>query len=140
MVRLDAAVRSGCAPPGPTMRLLVGVTALVLVGLGLWAMLAPESFFGQVALYPPYNRHFLHDLGAFMLGLGASLALALALGDALLVALGGNAVAGTAHFGSHLVDRELGAHASDPWTTGLFALFLVGLTFWRARQLGGVHD
>ena len=70
----------------------------------------------------------------------ASLALALVLGGALLVALGANAIAGTAHFGSHLIDREPGAHPTDPRTTGLFALFLVVLTLWRARQLGRVHD
>ena len=46
------------------MRLLIGLTALVLVGSELWAMLAPESFYAAIATYPPFNRHFIHDIGA----------------------------------------------------------------------------
>ncbi|MGI9147866.1 MAG: hypothetical protein ACR2IK_15165 [Chloroflexota bacterium] len=123
--------RSGSASaPG---RFLVGLAGLVLVGSGLWAMLSPGSFYSLVATYPPFNRHFVHDLGAFLLGLGASLVLALPVADALLVVLSANAVAGVAHFISHVVDRELGGLASDPVTIGLFALLLVGLTVWRAR-------
>jgi hypothetical protein len=32
----------------------------------------------SVATYPPFNEHLLHDIGAFNLGLGATLLLALA--------------------------------------------------------------
>jgi len=116
-------------------RVLVGLAALVLVGAGLWAMLASESFYSVIATYPPYSRHFVHDLGAFQLGLGGSLALALFMTDALLVVLGANAMAGAAHFISHVVDRDLGGQPSDPLTIGLFALLLVGLTVWRARRV-----
>jgi hypothetical protein len=121
---------------GATLRLLVVVAALVLLGSGVWAMVAPDSFYGVVATYPPYNRHLIHDLGAFLLGLGATLGLALALGDVLLVALTGNAIAGAAHFVSHVVDREIGGQSTDPLTVGLFALFLVALAVWRAASLG----
>ena len=117
-------------------RVIVGLVGLALVGSGLWAMLAPESFYASVAVYPPYNRHFIHDIGAFMLGLGATLGFALALGDALLVALAGNAVGALAHFISHSVDRDLGGQASDPLTFGIFAVLLVGLAAWRARTVG----
>ena len=102
---------------------------------GLWAMVAPESFYASVALYPPYNRHFIHDIGAFMLGLGSGLGFALGLTDALLVALAGNAIGAVAHFVSHFVDRELGGTPSDPVTFGVFALLIVGLTVWRSRRL-----
>ena len=114
--------------------MLVGLAGLALVLPGLWAMLAPESFYASLAVYPPYNRHFIHDIGAFMLGLGTTLGLALALGDALFVALAGNAVGALAHFVSHAVDRELGGQPSDPLTFGVFAVLLVGLAAWRARM------
>jgi hypothetical protein len=117
------------------LRLLVLVAGLLLLTSGLWAMLAPDSFYAVVATYPPYNRHLIHDLGAFLLGLGVTLGLALALSDALLVALGGNAIAGVAHFVSHVVDRELGGQPTDPLTIGLFALLLVALAVWRAASL-----
>jgi hypothetical protein len=117
-------------------RVIVGLIALVLVATGLWAMLAPESFYAGVAVYPPYNRHFIHDIGAFNLGLGATLGFALALGDALLVALAGNAVGALAHFVSHTVDRDLGGQPGDPITFAIFAVVLVGLAVWRARTVG----
>ena len=117
------------------LRLLVGVAALALVASGLYAMLAPETFFNVAALYPPYNRHFIHDIGAFMLGLGSGLGFALGLTDALLVALAGNAIGAVAHFVSHFVDRELGGTPSDPVTFGVFALLIVGLAAWRAGRL-----
>jgi hypothetical protein len=101
-------------------------------------MLAPEAFYNLVAMYPPYNRHFIHDVGAFMLGLGAGLALALVLTDALLVALAATAGGAVAHFVSHLVDRELGGLPSDPVTFGVFALVVVGLTVWRIRHLADI--
>jgi hypothetical protein len=116
-------------------KLLIGLAAAGLLASGLFAMLAPERFFELVALYPPYNRHFIHDIGAFMLGLGAALGLALALSDALLVALCANAVAAVAHFLSHVFDRELGGLPSDPTTFGVFALLIIGLTIWRIRWL-----
>jgi hypothetical protein len=102
------------------LRLLIGLAALATIAPGLFAMLAPETFFNAVALYPPYNRHFIHDIGAFMLGLGAGLAFALVLTDALLVGLAANAVGAVAHFISHLVDRDLGGAPSDPTTFGVW--------------------
>jgi hypothetical protein len=117
------------------MRVLVALSALILLGSGLFAMIAPEAFFNLVAIYPPYNRHFIHDIGAFMLGLGGALAFALIFTDALLVVLAGNAVGAVAHFVSHLVDRELGGLPTDPLTFGVFALLIVGLMIWRARQI-----
>ena len=71
-------------------------------------MLSPESFYAEIATYPPFNRHFVHDIGVFQLGLGASVALALIFTDTLLVAVAGNTVAALAHFVSHFIDRELG--------------------------------
>lgn len=134
MVARASYTRTGSV--GSAQRVLVGLAALALVLSGLWAMLAPESFYASVALYPPYNRHFIHDIGAFMLGLGATLGFALAFGDALLVALAGNALGAVAHFASHVVDRELGGQSTDPLTFGIFAVLLVGLAVWRARIVG----
>ena len=134
MVARTSRTRAGVAVSG--QRVLVGLAALALMLPGLWAMLAPESFYASLAVYPPYNRHFIHDIGAFMLGLGATLGFALALGDALLVAVAGNAIGALAHFVSHLVDRELGGQPSDPLTFGIFAVLLVGLAVWRARRAG----
>jgi Mn2+/Fe2+ NRAMP family transporter len=116
-------------------RVIAVLFAVALLASGLWAMLAPESFYATVAQYPPYNRHFIHDIGAFMLGLGATLGFGLALADALLVALAGNSIGAIAHFISHLVDRDLGGQPNDPLIFGVFALLLAGLAVWRWRLI-----
>jgi len=133
--QLPHARLSGRVLSNTIARVLAGACSLFFLGSGLFALLAPEAFYNLAALYPPYNRHFIHDIGAFMLGLGAGLALALVLTDALLVGLAAATVAGVAHFVSHVMDRELGGLPTDPITFGVFALVLVGLTWWRLRRV-----
>ena len=80
------------------------------VALGVWAMVAPQSFFDALATFEPYNQHFLQDIGAFQVGLGAVLLLAGLSGraDGLTIALLGVGVAAALHAVSHVLGRELG--------------------------------
>src|SRR5450759_2558526 len=79
--------------------------------LGVWAIIAPVSFFDNIGHFEPYNRHFLHDVGAFQIGLGAAALFALAWReDALLAVLG----------------RD-----SEPYTLGLIAVLLCAVFAWR---------
>jgi hypothetical protein len=39
-------------------------------------MVDPRSFFTALAAFEPYNQHFIQDIGAFQIGLGAVLLLA----------------------------------------------------------------
>jgi len=59
------------------------VIALVIGGfyvlVGLWAFLDPASFYSLVATFQPSNLHFLHDAGAFQVGLGLALTVPAAL-------------------------------------------------------------
>ena len=110
----------------------VGVLGLISVAAGLWAMIDPRSFYSDGAPFPPYNVHFLHDIGAFQIGLGACLWAGLLLPDALSAVLAGNAAGAVAHFVAHVVDRAHGGHASDPFVFGVSALLLVVLTAARA--------
>jgi hypothetical protein len=107
--------------------------ALVVVGafnlgLGLWAMLGARSFFDALASdFDPFNAHLIHDIGAFMAGLGVTALLALVWSDGWSVALGGNAFAALAHLGTHLADRDTGATLTDPFGLALFAAFVVAV-------------
>jgi hypothetical protein len=118
------------------VKVVVALAAIVQVGSGAWAFFAPRSFYDAIATFPPYNVHFLHDIGAFLLGIGVALAGALRWRDALYVVLLGGAVAAIFHWVSHVLDRDHGGSASDPWTLGAFALMLaVGLVLrWPLRN------
>lgn len=119
-------------------RLAAGVGAAAFLPTGLWAMVHPRSFFEQVAEFHPYNQHFLQDIGAFQLGLGAVLLL-VALRprvDALTAALLGTGAGGTAHALSHVLGRDLGG---KPWSDipmfALIGLLLLCAGALRARAL-----
>ncbi|MQA14810.1 MAG: hypothetical protein GEV09_11720 [Pseudonocardiaceae bacterium] len=105
----------------------------VLAGLfylvfGVWAFAAPASFAETVASFPPYNLHYLHDLGAFQVGLGVALLAAVVWSNALGAVLAGVAAASVLHAVSHVLDQDLGGRASDPYSVGLVALaVLAGL-------------
>jgi hypothetical protein len=123
--------------PGPTriIRVSVAVLGAISIGAGLWAMLAPHAFYDQVTTFPPYNRHFIHDIGAFQIGLGSCLMAALPFTDALLVVLIGNALGGMAHFAGHVADRSIGGQSSDPYTFAALAILMVVLAVVRWRTL-----
>jgi hypothetical protein len=106
------------------------VCGLSMLALGAWAFLAPESF-ARFIDYPPYNRHLIHDAGAFQLGIGVTTLLALWWADALVVALTGFAVASGLHTVSHWIDRNIGGHDSD--VPGLGLLTVVALLGIYAR-------
>jgi hypothetical protein len=67
-------------------RIALGVLLLVALGVGLWALLAPRSFYDSfptpsmhwVATDGPYNRHLISDVGSMYLALAALVAAALA--------------------------------------------------------------
>jgi hypothetical protein len=113
----------------------VGVGAGLLV-LGLWAMFDPQSFFNRIALFEPSNQHFLQDLGALQIGLGAVLLLAGLIPrlDALTVALVGVGIGAALHAVSHVIGIDLGGRpAIDiPLFGGLAVVLLVaGVKRWR---------
>ncbi len=117
------------------------VSGVSLVALGVWAMVAPRSFFEALATFEPYNQHLLQDIGAFQVGLGAVLLLAgvPARADGLTVALVGVGVGAVLHTVSHIVGRDRGGTpATDiPSFAALAVLLLAAGAFrWRYARLG----
>lgn len=126
----------GGKPATLATRVVVVVVGLFNLGIGFWALLDPQSFFARLAVFPPYNQHFIHDVGAFQLGLGMALFLALAWSDALLVSLTAGGIAATVHVISHVIDRDLGGNPqTDIPLLSLLALALLVAAGLRLRQL-----
>lgn len=131
-----ARTRSTTADGDRATAALVVLGAIGFLVPGLWAFLDPASFYARVALFPPYNRHFLHDAGVFQIGLGATLLLALRWRDALVVAALGAGLGGALHALSHLLDRELGGRAVDALGLGLLAILPIVAAL---RRRGGAR-
>ncbi|BCB91633.1 hypothetical protein Psuf_089460 [Phytohabitans suffuscus] len=118
------------------------VTSVTLLGAlltgaaAVWCLAAPGSFADFVEF--PRHEHFVHDLGAFQLGLAVSLLLALVWADGLAVALGGFLVANAVHAIDHAADLDLGGRAADPWLIGALAVLAGAALVVRLRQLGWV--
>jgi PPOX class probable F420-dependent enzyme len=118
---------------------LVAVTAVVGVvtaGIGIWCLIDPNSFADAVGFEA--HRHFLHDVGAFQLGLGVILLLALIWADALATALAGFIVANTVHAVNHVIDLDVGGSVAQAWILGAVSVALVLAFVLRLRQLGYV--
>ena len=122
------------APPDlrPGVTAAVFISGLFMLALGIWAFFAPASFADFVAF--SYNRHLLHDVGAFQIGLGAAVLLALLWADGVMVVLAGYVVGTGFHLASHIIDRHIGGHSYDPLVLGLLAV--VGLAGMYARVRG----
>jgi PPOX class probable F420-dependent enzyme len=102
----------------------------------VWCLVDPTSFAKFVRF--DVHEHFLHDIGAFQLGLGVTLLLALIWSDALATALAGFIVANTVHTVNHVMDMHLGGSAAQAWLLGAASVGLVVAFVLRLRQLGYV--
>lgn len=118
----------------PRAAVLVG--GLIFALFGLWAMAAPRAFFDSIAVFEPYNQHFVQDIGAFQIGLGAVLILAWFSGgaDAIAVASLGAGIGSLAHAVSHIVGADLGGTPGVDIPTFLvlgLLLFVAGAMRWK---------
>ena len=116
-------------PIGTPARIyLVTVTALIgLFTAGYWGLVSDRSaLVCRVRRFPGAHEHFVHDAGAFQVGLGVTLLLALIWSDALATILAGYVVANTVHAVNHFEDLDLGGSVLPGVGTG--------------RGLGGVGD
>ncbi len=116
---------------------VAAVGAAFFVGPGLWALVAPESFAEQLAPYEPYNEHYVHDIGAFQIGIGAALVAALwRRSDALFAALAGAAVGSAFHTATHFIDHDLGGKETDVFVFGLISIVLAAAAALQLRRTG----
>lgn len=102
------------------------ILGLITLALGIWAFVAPMSFFEVLAPFEPYNRHFLHDAGVLQIGVGVAMLLAAARRSPVEVALGGFIAFEALHVVSHVIDRDLGGRPAFD-ITALSILTIAGV-------------
>jgi len=102
------------------------ILGLITLILGIWAFVAPMSFFEVLAPFEPYNRHLLHDAGVLQIGVGVAMLLAAAQRSPVEVALGGFIAFEALHVVSHVIDRDLGGRPAFD-ITALTVLTLAGV-------------
>jgi hypothetical protein len=116
--------------------IFVRVTTVLLSALtfltGMAALLVPKAFAEFVHF--PLSEHFVHDAGAFEVGIGATLATSLFWRDGYVVALSGFLVANTVHMINHIVDQHLGGSTWDPWGLGMISILTATALIARIRQ------
>jgi PPOX class probable F420-dependent enzyme len=115
---------------------VTGLAGLFMTAAGMAALLAP-SWFADAAGFPRHT-HFVHDAGAFQLGIGVTLLLALVWHDGLALVLAGFLVANTTHAVNHTVDLDLGGRSGDPWGLAALSLLTAAALVVRLGQLGWV--
>jgi hypothetical protein len=123
---MNDAVREGAT------KLVASAAGSVFLLFGIFAMVSPSGFYETVARFEPYNAHFVQDIGAFQIGLGAVLLFgALLTSDALAATTLGVGVGSVAHLISHLAGLDAGGTplVDVPFFTLLGAVLLV--TGWR---------
>jgi hypothetical protein len=109
----------------------VFLSALTLL-TGMAALLVPKAFAEFVHF--PLSEHFVHDAGAFEVGIGATLATSLFWRDAYVVSLSGFLVANTVHMINHILDQHLGGSAWDSWGLGMISILTAAALIARVRQ------
>ena len=119
-------------------RIALGYLSLVSVEIGLWAQLAPRSFFDHfpglgrawVRVDGPYNEHLVRDVGGLNLGLAAVLIIALVTlsRPTIIAASVASLLYGIPHLVYHIVN-------TDDLDTGDVAVSLGGLALFAVLPI-----
>ena len=89
-------------------QLIVALVGVAYAASGLALLFAPRWFFENVGDFPPFNRHYEGDLGAFLLPLGVGLLAAAARPAAHLVFIAVVAAGSVLHAANHAYDAARG--------------------------------
>jgi hypothetical protein len=117
------------------VRVAIGASVVFYVLLGVWPFFSPRSFYDALATFPPFNAHFLRDIGAFTIGIGAGVLAALRWRDALTATLAGASAASVMHMVSHIIDRDLGGKSTDVPLLALLAVVIIAGLVARTKEV-----
>jgi len=132
-----------------TERIMLIYCALMLTLPGIVLLSAPSLFYRALADFAPFNRHFMGDAGALMLGLGIGLFFTLRNPAAHRLLIAVAAIGNSIHVANHLyddfvVDAGNMRHLLTNTMPLLLLSLLLGITWWRlgrfAKGCNRQHD
>ena len=113
---------------------ITGIAGAITLAIGVWALVDTDSF-ADFADFG-HHAHFLHDIGAFQIGLGSMLLIATVWRDALATVLAAFLIGNTIHVGTHIADSDLGGSASQWISLALLSVAIAAALMVRLRELG----
>lgn len=126
------------------LQILLAILGIVNVATGLALLLAPQWFFENVGNYPPFNRHYEGDLGAFITAVGIGLVWAARNPQKYRVLIGIAFLSTALHAVNHVYDDLLMAASFGQIMSGLapvgFQLLLLALALYLASVRGADQD
>jgi hypothetical protein len=104
------------------VRLGLVVFGVYLVGIALFAIVAPGTFFEELGRFGPRNEHYIHDVAAFQGAIGLFMLAAVRRPVWWVPAL----IVASLQFGLHAISHLVDVGDADPEWVGIAEL--VGLT------------
>jgi len=113
----------------PYVTLIVLVAGILYLMAGMSLLLQPEWFFDNIGRYPPFNRHYMGDLGSFLAPLGIGLILASQNPSRNRLLIGVAVFASLIHSFNHIYDAWVGGEPIASWFGDVVPLFIFALIF-----------
>jgi len=116
----------------------VSVQAVVLICgifytfIGLALLFNPTWFFNVIGNFPPFNRHYMGDVGSFTLPIGIGLIIASANPMRHIGLIGAVLAANLLHTGNHAYDAIIGQESIAHWLKDVVPLAVFAVVFWWA--------
>ena len=111
------------------IHLLVLVAGLNYVLTGLALLMAPTWFFENIGPFGLFNRHYLGDLGAFLLPMGIGLLVAARQSRQQLLLIAVVAAGNIIHASNHIYDALIGQEALSHWLSDTIPLIFFAVIF-----------
>lgn len=122
---------------GRMLQILVGVLGVLTLVTGLGLLFAPQWFFDNIGTYPPFNRHYEGDLGAFVTASGVGLLWAARDPFKYRALIGIALVANVLHTVNHVYDDVIVSASMQQIMAGAIPVglqaLLLGLAVYMAR-------
>jgi hypothetical protein len=104
--------------------------------IGLALIFAPSWFFNTIGNFPPFNRHYMGDLGSFILPMGIGLLIASRNPARHGVLIGAVVAANLFHAANHVYDAIVSKQPISNWMVDSIPLLVfAGVFFWAYRKV-----